>query len=366
MIVYILIIILLLLLSLKYDFRTSSKGKERWGAFVLFVFIFLSGFRGDIGGDTMVYHQWYDSLGDNLIYEINNTRFEPLFVLCCSLLKIFGCSWLIIQIVLAIWINYYMYRYIRKYTNLLFLPLLLYFLAAFYYLNCEEIRGAIAFGFVLMALPYLERRKYMKYCMLVLIGCGFHYSNALFLILPFVPNIFKNKLVLGVVLGICFIGANFLQTRFGVLAMLIDGFLGVDTVSSYIDGDYADASGKLLMNLVNIFAIGVFFPLLSYFISKNTSTSINKIFFLYIFCIIGSMALPLFYRYNHQLSIVYVVVLCRALDRVSLTHKLLPRFVVGVCLILLIYSSITNYISYNSFLDGYFYENFVPYTVYDI
>lgn len=365
MIAYLFIIILLLCLSLKFDFKGTTKKRDSWGYFALVLLILLAGFRGDIGNDTIVYHRWYDFLSTNIGASIRDSRFEPLFVICCCLAKSIGCSWLVVQLLIAAWINYYMFSFIRRYCSMLFLPLLLYFISMFYFLNCEELRGAIGFGFILMGLPYIEQKNYFKYFLMVLIGCGFHYGNALFIILPFIPNIFKSKILLVIVLGIGFIGANILQARFGMYAMLIDSFLGVDTVSSYADGDYTDASGKSIMNLINIFITGVFFPLLAYLISKQDNKSLEKIFIFYIFCIIGSMALPLFYRYNHQLAIVGNVTLCLALSTAFKTKNILPKLVVVLCLLISIYGSISTYLTYNSFLDGYFYENFIPYTIYD-
>lgn len=365
MMAYLFIIFLLLILSLEFDFQGATKKKNNWGYFALILLILLAGFRGDIGNDTMVYHRWYDSLSTNLGVTIRDSRFEPLFVICCCLAKSLGFSWLVVQLLIATWINYYIFSFIRRYCNMLFLPLFLYFISMFYFLNCEELRGAIGFGFILMGLPYIEQNNYFKYFLMVLIGCGFHYGNALFIILPFIPNVFKNKLLLAIVLGVSFIGANVLQTKFGMYAMLIDRFLGVDTVSSYADGDYIDASGKSIMNLINIFITGVFFPLMAYFISRQKNKSLEKIFVFYMFCIIGSMALPLFYRYNHQLAIVGNVTLCLALSTSFKTKKILPKLVVVLCLLISIYGSISTYLTYNSFLDGYFYENFTPYTIYD-
>jgi hypothetical protein len=237
-------------------------------------------------------------------------------------------------------------------------------ISTFYYLNCEEIRGAIAFGFVLISLPYLEKKQFVKYLIMVLIGCGFHYSNAIFLILPIIPNIFKNKFILIIGLGFCFIGANILQAKFGVYALLIDGLLGVDTVSSYADGDYVDGSGKSLINLINIFITGVLLPLFALYISSQQNKTLSKIFFIYLLCIIGSMVLPLFYRFNHQLSIVCIVVLCRAINSPSVPYKNLKKFILVMCFLIFVYGSISNYLIYNSFLNGYFYENFIPYKIY--
>jgi hypothetical protein len=78
MTIYLLIILLLFVLSLSYDFRKSSDRKEGWENFILFVLVLLAGFRGDIGNDTMVYHNWYDSLATNPLIAVKEVRFEPL------------------------------------------------------------------------------------------------------------------------------------------------------------------------------------------------------------------------------------------------------------------------------------------------
>ena len=365
MTIYIITIILLLILSFAYDFRCSNRGKKTWGYIAIVFLILIAGFRDDIGNDTMVYHQWYKFLSNNPITALKESRFEPLFILCCVIAKNLGLSWLILQIIFATWINYSIFIFIRKYTNAIFLSLLLYFISIYYFLNCEEIRAAIAFCFVLIALSHIKQNNYLKFSILVIIGCGFHYSNALYLILPFIPNLFKNKLRLAIILLIIFLGANVLYAYFGVYSVLIDSVLGIETMSSYIDSDYLNGTGKSILNLINIFITSVLFPVLCYYISRQSDKSLDNIFFIYLFCIIGSMFLILFYRFNHQLSIVSIIVLCRAISTASISSKIIPKLIATMSILIFIYVSISVYINYNSYLDGYFYENFIPYKLYE-
>lgn len=365
MTIYIIIILLLLFFSFAYDFRSSKRGKRTCEYIALVFLILIAGFRDDIGNDTMVYHQWYNFLSTNPTAALNASRFEPLFVLLCVFAKNLGLSWLSLQIIFAVWINYSIFSFIRRYTNASFLSLLLYFISVYYFLNCEEIRGAIAFCFVLTALPYIDKKNYLRFIILVIIGCGFHYSNALYLILPFIPNLLTNKLRLAVILVISLFATTSLYTYFGVYSRLIDSFLGIETMSSYTDSDYLNASNKSISNIINIIITGVLFPVLCYYISRINEKSLDNIFIMYLLCTIGAIFLVIIYRFNHQLSIVSIIVLCRAINTASKSSGFLPKIIIAMYFLIFIYASIGVYMNYNSFLDGYFYENFIPYKIYE-
>lgn len=369
MAVYIILLTLLLLLSYQYDFKHPQANSSGWYKVVLVIFILLAGFRGDIGHDTTVYHSWYNYLPDNFSDASKMSRFEPLFLYVCVLFKKVGCAWIIPQIIFAGIINYFIFRTISKYTNFKFLGVLLYFLISFYYLNCEEIRQAIGFAIVLYGVQYVdEKEKLWKYIMIVLIASGFHYGSALFIVVPLLPNLFKNKLYLASALLVSFSAVVLLRSNFSSYALMIDYLLSIDTVSSYNDSIYLEEVNRSLLNYVNILVIQIISPLLAFYISRTygAEKDYGKWFLLYLFVAVASIALTLFYRYGHLMSLFYVITICRALQTVS-TNKsnLMPKLIISLILLTAGYSTYNTYTKPTSFLENKaFYENFIPYETY--
>ena len=158
--VYIIIFALLVVLSLVYDFNVKKQGSDGFYYLMLALIVALVGFRGDIGSDTITYHSWFNSLPTDFVKAINYNRFEPLFVLVSVIIKwIFG-SWMAAQIIYAFILNASVFWFIKKHTDFKFLAVLLYFISSFYFLNCEEMRQATGFAFVLMASEYLGKSKF--------------------------------------------------------------------------------------------------------------------------------------------------------------------------------------------------------------
>lgn len=369
MTIYIIIVVLLLFLSYKYDYKRPQINSGGWYLVVMLIFVLLAGIRGDVGNDTTVYHSWYNFLPDSFSNASNLSRFEPLFLLICVFFKKLGCGWIIPQIFFAGVINIMIFRTISKYTTYKFLGVLLYFFLGFYFLNCEELRQAVGFAIILYGAQYVDRKgKIWRYFLIVLIACGFHYASALFLIVPFLPNLFKKKIILASALLLSFSAAVVLRSNFSSVAQIIDSLLSIDTVSSYSDSVYLDVVNRSLANYLNVFFIQILLPLLVFYISREKGNEIDysKWFLLYLFVAVASIALTLFYRYSHLLSLFYVIAICRAFQTVvSDKSNLKLKLILVIALLSTSYSTYKTYTKPTSFLDNQaFYENFIPYEIY--
>lgn len=364
--VYIIIIALLVVFSLVYDFNIKKQGSEGFYYLMLVLLVALAGFRGDIGSDTITYHSWFNSLPTDFVKAINYNRFEPLFVIVSVIIKrIFG-SWLAAQIIYAFILNASLFWFIKKHTDFKFLAVLLYFISSFYFLNCEEMRQATGFAFILIGSKYIGASMYdWKYFLFVAIAIGFHYSSFLFLLLPFIPNVFDKKKWVLLSLVISSLAAIYIGNNFSEIVMSMDLFLGFTDFSHYTDSAYAEMGERTVMNYVNNITIKIIIPLVLYYIGTHGKSNFHNWFFISLLVSIGNLNMLIFYRYSHLLTIVSSIVLCRAFSAAYINiSSFVIRLFLAFSLAITIYATIGLYMNYNTFLEGYFYENFIPYTTF--
>lgn len=365
--VYIITIILLVVLTLVYDFSIKNKGSDGFYYLMLVLFVSLAGFRGDIGTDTITYHSWFNSLPTDFVKAINYNRFEPLFVIVTVIIKRLFGSWLAAQIIYAFILNASVFWFIKKHTDYKFLAVLLYFISSFYFLNCEEMRQATGFLFVLIASESLGKSKFnWKYFALILVATGFHYGSLFFILLPFLPNVFDKKLVTFSILLLAYIAVGVLRNNFEYYAIFLDALLNTSTVSGYSDGTYVEMANRTIINYINLMIITIAIPMCLYYIGKERSEQMHKWLLLSLIVSIGAIAMTLFYRYSHLLSIPSCVITCIACEKAFTKYSssfIIKSFVI-LAVLIQIYSAISTYTTQNDFLDASFSDNFIPYTTY--
>ncbi|EEF16042.1 putative polysaccharide polymerase [Actinobacillus minor 202] len=173
------------------DFFSNEK-LRRFFFFISFVIlVFFAGFRFDTGWDYNGYRDYYNNIPSLLEIptyydEFSAIYFEPGFKLFMSSLKALGIEFQGLLFITNFITTIFFFIFIRRadavigYKNVM---VLLYFSTVFLYTNFSVLRQGIAISLWLFAIDYLNKSSF-KYTLLVLLGCLFHYSVALFLILP--------------------------------------------------------------------------------------------------------------------------------------------------------------------------------------
>lgn len=172
LIYYMNIFVLILTYFVIQKFHISEKGKK--ALFCIYSFLqmsMLSSFRYNIGTDYMSYMRLY---GESLKYGINYYYFEPGYNLINWLSDCIGggftCSIVISAFLTVGPILYTIYRYSEN----TLLSVLLYIMFGFYTASFSLIRTHLAVAISLLAIPFLRKRNFFIYTIIVLIASLFH------------------------------------------------------------------------------------------------------------------------------------------------------------------------------------------------
>src|ERR1700712_4557849 len=103
--IYFIILIFLFFLALNYDIHGPKSGGNFWYSLVLIFFICFSGLRYRIGGDSLNYIDEYDDfplLPDLIKYNFFASRWDPLWVVFCSICRTINKDFVVLQCLHAI------------------------------------------------------------------------------------------------------------------------------------------------------------------------------------------------------------------------------------------------------------------------
>lgn len=229
--------------------------------------LFFIGFRGFIYTDWFTYYPVYEylpTIGNTSIQNLD-TDWELGFVLYTILLKTLGVS-------------YWGWNFISSFIDLFLLHLLLkkrtknYYVLAFiaYYIysgllmEVNLMRNMKSIILFLVSISYLEKRKFIPYLILNVIGIFFHISSIVYLLLYFVLSKRISRKVYWVIFGI------------GNLIFLMK-IKFVTPILLFVAGMIGGRSEMLLMYMENNMTYGItigyiervfFFLLLLYFYDK--------------------------------------------------------------------------------------------------
>jgi putative membrane protein len=176
-------------------FLIDKKGKSE--ILLAFFFLYLALFVGlgdMIGGyDRYIYGEMFDTIADEtrsshnygrLLYLVNGKEFGYF---AWQILVSYVTANRYIYILITTLFIYLLYfisfrRYLERYPFAVII-----FLGLLYYFTMTYLRQVIAAGIVWIAIPYIWKRKPIKFFLLVLLAYSFHNSAIIFSIMYFIP-----------------------------------------------------------------------------------------------------------------------------------------------------------------------------------
>ncbi len=174
------IIICLILIVLFLSVVRNAAGKtELFSILLLIVLTAISGLRYDVGVDSQVYREIYESPTD-----LRGLSFEPVWQYLTASLRYMGFASRMWFIVTSAAINLLIFYGIRRLSIDPYFSLLLYVVVAFGYVETfNMVRQYMACGVLFASFHYVVENKIWKYILCIAIASCFHLSALL--MLPF-------------------------------------------------------------------------------------------------------------------------------------------------------------------------------------
>jgi len=383
--IYLVVFIILLFSAIRFDLIGGTKKAHVWYWVLLLMLVLLSGLRYRIGTDTITYESWYEAstlppLNHFSLKDLSNNRFEPLFVLLGSFLKMFSKDWLLFQMVHAAIVNFAFFWAIKKYSPAPFIGITIYYLSTFYALNCEVMRQSLATAVLVFSLPYLFSKRFAIYFLIVFIAVFIHRASVLFFLLPFITFLRSTKVLIVTILTLAISAAalsHYIMSHFFDIILL---FQSSDALTATLE-NYGDLESLTAFQFTIFGIIGFFMStIVMYVICKMKEDGrvvvkkginglceydLSKMGHLLSFYIIMqtlSFALPIFYRFAWVLFLFPIFYLSSFILHMCKSRLLENKMLLGLVLFLFMFKFVSDNFHEEKDMGLYYYQRYTPYS----
>lgn len=187
-----------------YGIFDTKRNLPEQDSFKLLIFSFfaltlIAGFRYAIGFDYFSYRTKYElfaSLPLTQIFAIY--KGEILFAFFCKALAFFKIPYTGFLLLTSFFLHGTAMWFIRRYSKIPWLSVYLYITLQFFAYNMNLVRQAMAVSCFLLAFPYLYKRRFWPYLMMILCGSMIHLSVLITIPLYFLLPLKATKKSLGI------------------------------------------------------------------------------------------------------------------------------------------------------------------------
>ena len=270
-----------------------------------------------VGSDIARYFDLYNS--QNFYAYGSYNKFEYGFYAYMGLLSYLGFSDHIFLMLTSLFITVSFTRFFYKYSENVFLSFYLHLTIGLFIITMSALRQSIAICFVLFAIDFILRRKFILFLITVYIASTFHFSAICFFPVYFCYNIrlasYKRILFL-VLLMICLLLFS------GVLIIALQRIIPQQYLFLY--GIFKDKVKMNILLVVIAFAIPVFIVLMWKLTNENIKLiSIQDSFFFILTCIstvitIFALNSIMISRISYYFIPAYVVLIPNVMSRLNI------------------------------------------------
>jgi hypothetical protein len=242
MAIYFIIYIFLLACGIHFYDRSNRYVLIGIGVFL----IFFIGLRGvEVSSDYITYIEYFDAIkhtkGLNLF-----SFYEPTYVLITKV----SPGIVILMLIYAALSVVIKLNAIKVLTPFVFITIAIWFTHFFLVQEMNQIRAAVAISILLLAIPYVVSRDFLKFVIIVLVAGSFHYSALLF-----IPVYFLNAKKMSAIYFVAIPGAYILNTM-GIGLIEILSKINLSILQSKID------SYNLLFSMGSYTKINIYNPVI--------------------------------------------------------------------------------------------------------
>lgn len=301
---YLIILISIAFGVIHYDIRRRTIGRSLYIAYIFLCLTFLSAFRYRVGGDSLVYEEYF-ALYPTLAEYLNSYKgtallgFQPLWVVLNAIIKSFGGNVYDFQMLHALIFNSALFYFLTKRTKYIFTFLFLFaFFFLYFYYSFEIQRESLAIAVFLLNIKNLEEKLWVRYYLLALISFLFHISAVIIFLFPLFRLI---ELKSTAILIIAFFGI-FLTLFKSSIISLVESLLLIETMQIKAE-TYSQVSFSTV-GLLSFYFVRVILPL-PVILALNEAHGNKKNGFIFAFVVLSVMS-QVYVGFDRLINYVYI------------------------------------------------------------
>ncbi len=351
MVIYIIIFFYLVVLAYVYDYRKNSIGKIYFIYLTLLIFILFSGLRYRVGIDTSRYEIFFNECPTLFTLKSGmiscNINEQPLWFLFNIICKTISDDFVILQLIHAFIINYFICRFIRRLTSYIFLAFLFYYCFQYVNFNFEIMRESLCVAFFLTAVEsYYRKHNLISFVLYGILMVFIHWFSFIILLLTIFVFIIPPRkfcfivLLLGGV-SLVFFSQNEIFLYLQFLSEVLP-FSMLERVNSYF---FSESYGFIEVSILGglfIFIFQILYPLYLSLKYRSINRIIANFLLLYALIVIIRLHILIAMRLVNYLDIIFIVAICNYIPMIKLQKNLLKIYIYA-CILCHLYISIKGF-----------------------
>ena len=312
MIYYFIIFSILFYYSVKYEYL--YKEKRSWRKTVIFIIIFLFAFSYKMGTDWLNYQYFYDHevpyIGLSNLFD-NSFMFssEKAFILLNMFFYNLGFSYEFFSGIVISFSLFIILKFIEKRSDNFYFSFFLSIIIFLLGYSLEPVlRQLIALALIVKGFKYIEKRKFLKYLLTIILAVQFHMSAFIAFPLYFLEKIKLNKkrflfILFGIYLSIILVSNIFLE-----LANVFPNLLKYQHY--FLSSRYGVSRNRSIFGEIYHIALLVIYGYIVFYgynFSKRKENYLKNMALFYIIIDYFNNIFPIIYRISHYFVIGFVI-----------------------------------------------------------
>lgn len=349
------------------NIAAPNSSKQRIVSSLVFIifFVFITFRAYTVGNDTPEYYRLFKLVNaqSSIVNASSITRYEIGYIALNYLVGRFTNNFtVLIGIITAFYLISSIFL-VKKYAHSVSTAFILMFTLSLFYLAINVERQCIAMGLFYFALPLLERKKRLLYCLMIVLAALFHSVSIILLVLAFLPRInFSDKKMFRRWVFISL--ASLVMLNYGVELILrfLPYFEHYYTNSIYSEGGVRSASVALFVVRFGIVILIKVVGGFKYQINDSSeSVSIfNKMMFFDVILAAASIGFNMFDRLEKYFTLGFIIAIVNALYSLNIDRRdRNNRIVANAMIIVLSFAYVTATLILRSSWTGIFPYSFI-------
>lgn len=267
--------------------------------------ILIFGFRYKVGVDTISYMYGFRKIPtiDHLfsVREQTVSRYEPGFLLICSICKTITKEFWLVQIVMASITNGCVFLFLYRYCKNVFIGVLFYFVFLCPYFTTEIMRESAAIGIFLLNFRNLEKGRWIRYYLFSILSIMFHYSAVVIWFFPLARILRPN--ILFYALCLIFLGITPLVERLNEILHIAAIYNRIDMYTSGAD----DLNFNWRLAELAKSAFPAIATMIGYYVARK-KPEFRYMILLQILLCMGAFAIPLIFSRFANYTRMFVII----------------------------------------------------------
>lgn len=258
--------ILIILFIFENILKRNKKVYETLKKISILFLILLCTFKGEVGRDTIMYNNIFNSIPiisienifEDLNYTITSYRFEYGYLLLNLLIKKFTNNSIILFFIVAMISFVNLKKFLDYFSESYFYSLAFYYARYFFLKEFTQIRNGLAYSFILVSLIHLYEKNKKLFILYVIIAGSFH-KSAYFVLSFFIVEKLLDKKIFRRIALILIPIIPFLEMKSIIIKVIKYIVKGKEIyLDAYLTGVFSKASSGYIAIIFSIILLYIF------------------------------------------------------------------------------------------------------------